>query len=92
MDGNQYNNLANGADWADFSNVCTFVQDAFGCQGQSFDITTDNGTGGVGPEVAILNAVGYDLVLSPEPGTLGLFGASLLVLAFGRNRLRRAQK
>ena len=91
-EGNLFDNAENGNDWADFSNSCTFVQDGFGCLGGSFDITTDNnGTSGAGPEVAILNAVGFNLAQSaiPEPGTLGLLGASFLALALGRKRLRR---
>jgi hypothetical protein len=89
-EGNQYDNLENGNDWADFSNNCTFVQDGFGCpNGQPFDITSDNnGTSGAGPEVAILNAVGYNLANpTPEPSTLGLLGVSLAALALGRKRL-----
>src|SRR5580658_267671 len=30
-EGNTYDNQANGDDWADFSNTCTFVQDGTGC-------------------------------------------------------------
>jgi hypothetical protein len=91
LDGNLYDNALNGDDWADFSNSCTFVQDGQGCpNGTAFDITTDGPGGTPGPEVAILNAVGFNLQsTSPEPGTLGLLGASLLALALGRNRLHR---
>jgi hypothetical protein len=86
---NQYDDTADGSDWADFRNTCMFVQDGFGCpNGTAFDITTDNnGFGGAGPEVAILNAVGFDLQSTPEPGTLGLLGASLVALAIVRKRL-----
>jgi hypothetical protein len=83
-DGNQYNHAANGLDYADFSSNCTFVQDATGCQGVSLDITTDGG-GKAGPEVAMLNAVGYDLT-TPEPASLLLFASGLLGLGA---RLRR---
>jgi hypothetical protein len=92
-EGNLYDNTANGSDWADFSNVCTFVQDGTGCpNGTAFDITTDNnGFGGAGPEVAILNAVGFNLSQqsTPEPGTLGLIGVSLVALTAAGKRLRR---
>jgi hypothetical protein len=92
-EGNLYDNQANGEDWADFANGCTFVQDGYGCSNNGvIDITTDNnGYGGTGPEVAILNAVGFNLnsTSTPEPGTLGLLGAGFVVLALGRRRLRR---
>src|ERR1019366_8094984 len=77
-DGNVYNTTNVGEDYADFSSSCTFVQDAEGCLGGSFDIITDNG-GGPGPEISILNPVGYDLnqqgpVTTPEPASMILFG------------------
>jgi len=77
-DGNTYNDLANGQDWADFIQSCTFVQDSMGCLNQSFDITTDGPGGTAGPEIAILNAVGYNL--APEPGTIWLLGFGFAVL------------
>jgi len=83
---NTYDNQANGNDWADFSNSCTFVQDGVGCpNGATFDILADGPGGTVGPEVAILNAVDYNLVV-PEPGTLGLPFTALIVLAHRRRR------
>ena len=65
-DGNLYSPEKSGEDWADFSQSCVFVQDAEGCPSgndpnNSFDITTDGPGGTAGPEVAILNAVGYNL-------------------------------
>ena len=84
--GNIYNDLANGNDWADFTNSCTFVQDGQGCpNGQTFDILTDGPGGIVGPEVSILNAVGFDLA-APEPGTLALLGLGLAGFGLYRRR------
>lgn len=89
-EGNLYDNTANGNDWADFLNNCTFVQDGYGCpNGQTFDILSDGPGGTTGPEVAILNAVGYDLA-APEPGTLGMMGLALAGLLACRKRLRQA--
>jgi hypothetical protein len=90
--GNTYNNQANGSDWADFTQGCTFVQDASGCpNGTTFDILGDGPGGTVGPEVAILNAVGYDLsTVTPEPGTLVTLGFGFTALGFIAWRRRRA--
>jgi hypothetical protein len=92
---NQFPNALGSGDWADFSSSCTFVQDSSGCPTNTstntqFNITTDGPGGITGPEIAMLNAVGYNLA-TPEPGTLGLLGVSLIALALGRNRLRRKQ-
>jgi hypothetical protein len=80
--GTFYNTLSNGQDYADFLTNCKHVQDATGCLGQSFDITNDGG-----PELAILDAIGFNQTVVPEPGTITLLGAGLAAL--GAYRLRR---
>jgi hypothetical protein len=81
-----YNTLANGNDYSDFASNCQHVQDATGCLGQSFDITNDGGS-----EVNTLDVVGYNLspsTATPEPATIGLFGAGLAILAAFQHRRR----
>jgi hypothetical protein len=84
--GPAYNTLANGNDYADFDANCSTVQDATGCLGGALDIATDGGA-----EVAILDAVGYNLntvasatvpppAATPEPGTLTMLGSAMLGL------------
>jgi uncharacterized protein (TIGR03437 family) len=69
--GNVYNTLSNGDDYADFASSCTAppsVQDAEACAGrdQGVDITNDGGA-----EINILNAVGYQLTAQPaSPPTI----------------------
>lgn len=79
-DGAVFNTVANGDDYADFTNTCTYVQDGVGCSGQIFNITTDGGA-----EINMLDAVGYNVVV-PEPGTILLFGSGLAGLAAYRRR------
>jgi hypothetical protein len=70
-----FNTLANGDDYADFATpACSHVQDARGCFGHSFDITTDGNA-----EINMLDAVGYNLA-TPEPGTIILLGVGLLCI------------
>jgi hypothetical protein len=78
-DGAIYNTLDNGEDYADFMQTCQFVQDAAGCLGENFDINTDGPDGTPGPEVNILDAVGFN-VAAPEPGTFGTLGFGLTAL------------
>jgi hypothetical protein len=77
-----YNNSANGADYGDWSTSCTYIQDAFGCQGLTLDIAQDTNGNGVRVEVAALDTVGYNL--TPEPGTVALFGLGLAGLFLAR--------
>jgi hypothetical protein len=83
-----YNNTTNGDDFGDWSTGCVNVQDATGCPGPVAGFQHD-----IAPnaEIELLNAVGFNLNSQgvPEPGTMGLLGASLLALALGRKRLRQ---
>jgi hypothetical protein len=82
-----YNTLANGEDYADFVNSCPggpfSVQDAEGCPGTDagLSILHDGGA-----EINILNAVGFDTVSTPEPGTMALFGIGLMAIGIYRRR------
>ncbi len=105
LDGNLYNTVKSGEDWADFSQGCVFIQDAEACPStnpasNSFSILTDGPGGTVGPEgkVAILNAVGYNLksqaATTPEPASMGLLGFGLTALGgvAYRRRNRKSKK
>jgi len=84
-----YNTLANGDDYSDFvasSPDCRTnqaVQDGTGCPGESagLNILNDGGS-----EIEILNAVGFDEVVAPEPGTIALFGFGCAGLLAYRRR------
>jgi hypothetical protein len=78
-----YNNSPNGADYGDWDSASLRVQNAYGTPGTSgTDITNDGGS-----EIAVLDAVGYNLVSSvPEPGTVALFGVGFTMLAAYRRR------
>jgi hypothetical protein len=84
-----YNNSPNGADYGDWDGSALRVQNAFGTPyngstPNSPDITNDGGS-----EIKVLDAVGYNLTNpTPEPGTLGLFGIALAVLAGYKTRRR----
>ena len=93
LDGNLYNTTKGGEDWADFSQGCVFIQDAEACPSSdpstnSYSILNDGPGGTVGPEVAILNAVGYNLTsaATPEPGTMSLIGIGLIALGVAYRR------
>ena len=75
-----YINSPNSGDYGDWSTNCTHIQDATGCLGQSYDITSDGRV-----EITVLDAVGYNLV-TPEPGTFGVFGLGLFVVVQYRRR------
>lgn len=84
-----YNNSPNGADYGDWDSSSLRVQNAFGTSSTNgLDITNDGGS-----EINVLDAVGFNLTSEvPEPGTAGLFGSSLALLArFAfRRRARRS--
>jgi hypothetical protein len=84
-----YNNTENGADYGDWDGLLNRVQNAFGTPGTNgVNITNDGGA-----EIALLDAVGYNLQSSaPEPATMGMIGASLVVLAVAGARRRRIRK
>jgi hypothetical protein len=81
-----YNNTPNGADYGDWDSALNRVQNAFGTPSTNgVDISNDGGS-----EIAVLDAIGYNLVTAstiPEPGTLTLLGVGLLLL--GAFKMRR---
>lgn len=87
-DGAVYNTLVNGEDFADFvtascssGQYTAYVQNDDGCPGVSVGITTDGPGGTNGPEITILNAIGYDEI-APEPATFAMLGSGIAVLAW----------
>jgi hypothetical protein len=81
-----YINSPIGEDYGDWATGGTvLVQDADASTDAIADIATDGGS-----EIAVLDAVGFNLASSsvPEPGTLGLAGMSLAVLMLARARRR----
>ena len=84
-----YINGPYGEDYGDWVTGGTvLVQDAEASSDAIADITTDGGS-----EIAVLDAVGFNLASSavPEPGTMALAGMSLAVLALARTLRRRHQ-
>ena len=86
-----FSSAAKQWDFADFTASCTFVQDAVGCTGQSFDIRTGGPGGTLGPEMTILDTVGYNEnpAIAPEPATSTMLG--LAFAAFGWIVRRRSR-
>jgi PEP-CTERM putative exosortase interaction domain len=81
-----YNNQPNGADYGDWNGASLRVQNAFGSPNTNGTNITNDG----GSEIAVLDAIGYNLVSSvPEPGTGVLLISALFVLA-GVTRRRTA--
>jgi hypothetical protein len=84
-----YNNCPSGGDYGDWLSIYPYlVQDAEASPDAMLDISTDVGVNAnhyPRPEVAVLDAVGFNLA-TPEPGTLGLLGASLCLLVLVRTR------
>lgn len=79
-----YHNSPDGADYGDWALVGPYkVQDFEASPGITLDITTDGGS-----EISVLEAVGFGLA-APEPGTVGLVGVSLALLALARSLRRR---
>jgi len=93
-----YNNSPNGEDYGDWLALYPYlVQDAEVSPDMTMDISTDVGANSnhyPQPEVAVLDAVGFDLASAvPEPATFGLLGVSLVSLGFlGVRRSARLQR
>ena len=84
-----YNNSPTGEDYGDWLDIYPYlVQDTQASGDVNLDITTDVGVNSSHypqPEIAVLNAVGFNLNSStPEPATFGLIGVSLLAMALVR--------
>jgi hypothetical protein len=90
-----YNNCQAGGDYGDWINIYPYlVQDGGASPDAVRDISTDIGTNAnhyARPEVAVLDAVGFNLATAaaPEPATFVLMGASLLAIATVRVEARR---
>lgn len=79
--GADFNPSANGNDYADFTTNCAHVQDAVGCLGSDLTILNDGGA-----EINMLDAIGYNRVVAPEPGTISLVAAGLALVGLYRRR------
>jgi hypothetical protein len=79
-----YTNAPGNGDYGDWTSGGPYrVQDGEAHTNSNLDLTNDGGSG-----IEVLNAVGFGLAV-PEPGTLGLAGVSLAILALARSRRRR---
>ncbi len=93
-----YNNCQAGGDYGDWINIYPYlVQDGEASPGVVRDISTDIGTNAnhyLRPEVAVLDAVGFNLATAaaPEPSTFGILGAGLGLLTIVRIRVRRSRR
>ncbi len=79
-----FNQDSNG-DFGDFAPPCAvdpsgqIIQNAFNCTGQDETYSTSS------QEYAMLQAIGWDAaVATPEPGTIALFGAGLMLIGIVR--------
>jgi hypothetical protein len=87
-----YNNSPIGGDYGDWlSGYPYMVQDALASPDVGLDISTDVGVNSnhyPRPEVAVLDAIGFDLKsqATPEPSTMALLGGGIAVLAVVRRR------
>jgi hypothetical protein len=90
-----YNNSPSGGDYGDWLSIGPYlVQDAEASPQVDLDISTDVGVNSnhyPRPEVAVLDAVGFNLA-TPEPGTFGLLGVSLVLLMRARVSSGRRSK
>ena len=77
-----YHNSPDGADYGDWDSLVNRVQNAFGTPNTNgVDITNDGGS-----EIAVLDAVGFNLNSAPEPGTISLLAIGFAGLAVIRRR------
>jgi hypothetical protein len=81
---NQANGNGDRNDWAyGCGSPGPLVQDASGCPGVTIQYTSSS------PEATVLQTLGYDVVVAPEPGTICLLGAGLAGIGLAR-RYRKA--
>lgn len=86
-----YNDCPSGGDYGDWQTIYPYlVQDGEASVDATLDISTDVGVNSnhyPRPEVAVLDAVGFNLA-TPEPGTLGLTATALALLILVRRDRR----